>query len=325
MRINRRNETGFNLVLVVLCVRIATSFASFSASNYLLENVCLVEKVDVLIGDDDIISENDNVFECFTLADGNRYEIEFSDDDIEAEFRQEFSHLTTQPKFLGVDPSWVDFKSNILRLPTGATIESFTHEMLRKLKASSRSSSVRGLLNDGSHEDLLQQRHLSNLRNVTDVNRNVMIVARITTNDATPMKSTGAIDDAIFGAYISFKQQMNACSFGNIDVSPFLDKEPVLDIYLNVNITDYGYSPFFEIAERAILKYLKRINASYDDTTNLHAVAEFVVLAVPFGLKPPSGTPPGRQVVAGSKQRSYKSVIVDAWINEPMVTLHQIG
>jgi hypothetical protein len=312
---------GLSLLGLLIVTSNAISVASHPGTS-ILDNICMVERVDLLLGNATAITVNDHTFECFQLTDDNVYEIAFHDSQVEIQFREEFRDTV---KYLRYDPSWIDPNGGVIRLSGVVRFESFTYRHLRDLATNFSAKANIGGMTDSEHVRILDRRLGSGLRFVTESNRNVIIVARITTDDAVPEKSIYEINEAIFGNNISFKQQMNDCSFGNINVRPLLPEQPVLDILVSKNITDYGYSPFFQVAEREIIKFLKQNNVTDVDVTDLHSVAEFFVLAVPIGLKPPAGTPSDRQVVAGSKHNSYKAVIVSTWINEPMVTLHEIG
>lgn len=216
--------------------------------------ICRVERVDILVGDENSIVDDFDLLECHQVTgDAAVFQIEFVDDSL---LEDHGADLEQGEWFLQYDPAWVNDETEVLVVPEDVT--SLTLEQVMISIIGNTRLLRKGSIQLQHNDEIVGVRRLQ--RNVTESNRGVMIVARVSTADAIPSMSTEAVAMAIFSrTSVSFLTQMTACSFGNLQVRPYLESEPVLDITLPRNVSEYTYSSFYGNAEPAIVEYLTSI------------------------------------------------------------------
>jgi hypothetical protein len=206
-------------------------------------------------------------------------------------------------KFLQYEEAWI--QENILSVPQDVDPVIYAADQVLKMTADDHE------LKDAN------RRMRSLVRNVTEDVKGVMVVARVSTADEDVGNDVETINDYIFGTpETSFKDVHAACSFNNKIVRPYNESEPVLDLFLDENITGVTFGSFYAAVEPLIEEYL--------GVSNIEEVAEFIMLVSPNGLRPTLQTPNFRFVAAGA-YNSWKSVVTDDWVDTPQVIQHIVG
>jgi hypothetical protein len=124
----------------------------------------------------------------------------------------------------------------------------------------------------------------------------------------------------------SFAAQHAACTLGHKVVVPYNANEPIYQLVIPGRIKDYTFGSFYMAAEPLLAALILNngTTVTTTTTTSLDAMAEYVVLIAPAGLRPASQQPNFRFVAAGA-YNSYKTVVTDDWIDTPQVLQHEIG
>jgi hypothetical protein len=243
-------------------------------------------------------------------------------------------------QYLQYEAHWVDPMTNQIRIPQndhdmGQNIQLYhAHDTVIQQKyqeymvAQQQEQEPEDERSNWNQDHFNLHHGRSLVRNVTALNQGKMIVARVRTADEGVVTTVEEINNFIFGTQnASFTSIHMQCTIGQKNIVPYDVSNPVYELALDGNSSQYTFGSFFTAAEPSLISLLGLNNNTMEgmtEITSLSDVAEYVLLISPKGLRPTTLQPNFRFVAAGAYD-SYKVVVTDDWVDTPQVLQHEIG